>query len=378
MVDEYQDINQLQEALLDAVSAPAPGNRFMVGDVKQSIYGFRLADPQLFLAKYARFAEPSEPGERLVLAENFRSTEPILAFTNLVFAQLMDPAVGQLAYDASAELKYGATKLPTATAAATEVLIDVQPELDESAADDSEDGLDKAQRETQLVIRRIQALVADPKAVIVDKDTGKYRRIHYRDITLLTRARTQNITIQSEFSQAGVPIVVADAQNYFKTTELMMMLSLLRLIDNPRQDIALAAVLRSPIVGLSADQLALVRLAAPEADYYTAVTTFAAGGSETALAKRTRQQVQTFLTQLADFREYARGHELVDLIWQIYAVTGLLDFVGGMPGGTQRQANLRALASRAASYEAGGFRGLFASSTSSNSCKNRIKTSPCR
>lgn len=360
MVDEYQDINQLQEALLDAVSAPAPGNRFMVGDVKQSIYGFRLADPQLFLAKYARFAEPSEPGERLVLAENFRSTEPILAFTNLVFAQLMDPVVGQLAYDEAAELKYGATKLPTATAAATEVLIAVQPELDDEAADDSEDGLDKAQRETQLVIRRIQALVADPKAVIVDKDTGKYRRIHYRDITLLTRARTQNITIQSEFSKAGVPIVVADAQNYFKTTELMMMLSLLRLIDNPRQDIALAAVLRSPIVGLSADQLALVRLAAPEADYYTAVTTFAAGGSETALAKRTRQQVQAFLTQLADFREYARGHELVDLIWQIYAVTGLLDFVGGIPGGTQRQANLRALASRAASYEAGGFRGLFA------------------
>ncbi|WP_125703427.1 helicase-exonuclease AddAB subunit AddA [Lacticaseibacillus daqingensis] len=363
LVDEYQDINQLQEALLTAVSQSTPGNRFMVGDVKQSIYGFRLADPQLFLAKYQAFGADSAAGERIVLAENFRSSSNILAFTNLVFSQLMDTQVGQLDYDEDAQLKLGATDIPEEFAPATEFLIHLtdQPEDDAPAGDDeTAAGLDKDQAEAQMVIRRIQAMVQDPDCQLYDRKAKAYRRVTYRDITLLSRSRSQNIVLQSEFARAGVPIVIADAQNYFKTTELMVMLSLLRVIDNPKQEIALVAVLRSPLVGLSADALALIRLADRFASFDDALVAFATQSGGTAFAQQTRQQVQAFLTQLAEFRDFAREHELVDLIWHLYAETGYLDFVAGLPGGAQRQANLRALASRAAGYENGGFKGLFA------------------
>lgn len=362
LVDEYQDINALQEALLLAVSRQDPGDRFMVGDVKQSIYGFRLAAPQLFLAKYAAYADPAEPGERIILAENFRSAQNILNFTNLLFSQLMDRQVGELDYDEAAQLQYGATDIPADFAPPIELLLNVQPDAVDDAADDAETpaGIDKTQRETQLVIGRIQQLVNNEDAVLYDRKAKAYRRIQYRDITLLARSRSQNITIQSEFAKAGVPIIVADAQNYFKTTELMIMLSLLRVIDDPQQDIALVAVLRSPIVGLSADQLALIRLADKQVPYYDALQLFLQPDDQASPFKaQTQATVQQFMAQLAEFRDFARSNELVALIWHIYEVTGLLDFVGGLPGGPQRQANLRALASRAATYENGGFKGLF-------------------
>ncbi|WP_179395444.1 helicase-exonuclease AddAB subunit AddA [Lacticaseibacillus absianus] len=364
LVDEYQDINQLQEALLTAISRPEPGNRFMVGDVKQSIYGFRLADPQLFLAKYQAFGQAEGTGERIVLAENFRSSANILNFTNLVFSQLMDTQVGQLDYDAAAQLRLGAKDIPADFAPATEFLIHVtdRPEDDQPDTELTDDAaaLDKDQAEAQMVIRRIQEMVNDPECQLYDRKQQAYRRVEYRDITLLSRARSQNVTLQSEFARAGVPIVIADAQNYFKTTELMVMLSLLRVIDNPKQEIALVAVLRSPLVGLSADALALIRLADRNASFDTALATFAAQSGGTDFATATRAKVQHFLDQLEEFRAFAREQELVDLIWHLYAETGYLDFVGGLPGGAQRQANLRALASRAAGYESGGFKGLFA------------------
>ncbi|WP_390409672.1 helicase-exonuclease AddAB subunit AddA [Lacticaseibacillus jixiensis] len=363
-VDEYQDINPLQEALLDEISQPDPGNRFMVGDIKQSIYGFRLADPTLFLNKYKRFGDPAVSGERLVLAENFRSSRNVLDFTNLVFSQIMDEAVGDMAYDKDAQLKRATFMAPPDFAPTTELLLNVAPDLDPEAAEESDDDLDKTVLETRLVIKRIKALLADESAYIYtgQDQAGNWQkhRIRYRDITLLVRSRSQNITIQSEFSRANVPIKVLDAQNYFKTTELMTMLALLRLIDNPRQEVALVAVLRSPLVGLSADSLALIRLAKPEASFDDAWREFLTQPATTDLQAATLQQAQAFAEQLAQLRVFAREHELVDLIWHIYDVFGYLDFVGGLPGGKQRQANLRALASRAASYEAGGFQGLFA------------------
>jgi ATP-dependent helicase/nuclease subunit A len=364
MIDEYQDINPLQEALLDVISQAAPGNRFMVGDVKQSIYGFRLADPQLFLAKYRRFGQAASQGERIVLAENFRSSRNVLDFTNFVFSQIMDPAVGDMAYDQNAELKRATFQAPADWAPTTEFLLAVQPEVDPDADDLSQAAMDKATAQAELVIAKIKALVNDPEAVIYDGQDadGQWRshRISYRDITLLVRSRSQNITLQSAFAKANVPIVVADAQNYFKTTELMTMMSLLRLIDNPRQEIALAAVLRSPLVGMSADALALIRLAAPQASFDDAWFAFLAQPSATPLGQQTYAKARLFADQLTELRAFAREHELVALIWRIYDVFGYLDFVGGLPGGAQRQANLRALAARAAAYENGGFKGLFA------------------
>lgn len=370
MVDEYQDISPLQEALLAAVSTTTPGDRFMVGDVKQSIYGFRLADPQLFIHKYQTFQDaPTDPAapERIILAENFRSTKNVLAFTNLIFSQIMDPEVGDLSYDNAAALKYGALDYGDAHPA-VKVLLYSKATSDEDSSDASElpgdaddnEPVDIATGQTQLVLAEIQRLINDPDAQLWDRQAQEYRRIHYRDITLLTRQTSQNSLIQTQFAAAGVPLFVADTKNFFKTTELMVMLALLKVIDNQKQDIPLVAVLRSPIVGLSADQLALIRLAAKQVPYYDAVTAFLQAEPKTPLAQRTHDMLTHFFNQLSHFRDLARENDLVTLLWAIYQDTGFLDYVGGTPGGSQRQANLQALIDRARTYEAGGFKRLFA------------------
>lgn len=367
LVDEYQDINPLQEALL---SAAAKHNRFMVGDVKQSIYGFRLAEPQLFMAKYNAFATPESSaetlkakGEHISLAANFRSRRNILDFTNLVFSQIMDTSLGGVGYRGGEFLTYGATDYPDEPKpAATELLISAPSDEETDTTTDD----DKDQAQVRLVIARIQALMAGKEQVYQrgrGDESGYWRDLEYRDITLLVPTRSQNLIIQEEFADAGIPIVVSDAQNYFKTTELQVMLALLRVIDNPLQEIPLVAVLRSPIVGLTADELALIRITNKQVAYYDALAQFERDfdtASATPLAIRTHTKVSRFLTQLTKFRDIARENRLVDLIWTIYEDTGYLDFVGGMPGGKQRQANLHALYERAHAYEEGGFKGLFA------------------
>ncbi|WDF81512.1 helicase-exonuclease AddAB subunit AddA [Lacticaseibacillus pabuli] len=366
LVDEYQDINELQETLLNALTAKPVGNRFMVGDVKQSIYGFRLAQPRLFMNKYNTFApatasaaEFTAKGEHISLAENFRSTSDVLDFTNLIFRQIMDSQLGSVNYTGAEPLVLGAKDYPDDFHPETELLIYTPKD----AEDESEAAqMDKDLGQVNIVIQRIHELMrSDTK--LYNRKTHEMRPLQYKDITLLVPTRGQNLIIQEQFNRAGIPIMVTDAQNYFKTTELQVMLSMLRVIDNPRQDIPLAAVLRSPIVGLNADQLALIRLSQKHADYYDALTTFIANydaNTASNMAKPTYERVQRFMTQLTQFRNIARENQLVDLIWAIYEETGYLDFVGGMPGGKQRQANLHALYERAHSYEAGGFKGLFA------------------
>ncbi len=364
LVDEYQDTNPLQEALLQAVSEETPGNRFMVGDVKQSIYGFRLADPSLFMAKYNTYAkaDTTDPetfatqGEHVTLADNFRSSQNILDFTNLIFTQIMDKQLGAVNYTGAEQLQYGAKDYGDYRPD-TELLL-YAPEADDEGAK-----MDKDEAQVRLVANRIQTLMADPASQIFDRKLGEMRPIDYRDITLLEPTRSQNLLIQQVFADAGIPVVVNNAQNYFKTTELQVMLALLRVIDNPLQEIPLVAVLRSPIVGLTADELALIRITDKSVPYYDALATFQnqfEADTATPLATRTYEKVARFTTQLTHWRDLARTNQLVDLIWAIYADTGYLDFVGGLPGGRQRQANLHALYERAHSYEEGGFRGVFA------------------
>lgn len=382
LVDEYQDINALQEQLLNAVSQPTPGNRFMVGDVKQSIYGFRLARPELFKAKYDHYAQPEADnetlkvkGEHISLAENFRSSANILDFTNLVFKQVMDNSLGDLDYSGLEMLKQGAQDYPQNFAPETEIRIYTNGE------DEEEDARDKDEGQVDLVIARIQQMMADPAVKLFDRRLAKtlreqaqqqgtayhpedaMRRLRYRDITLLVPTRSQNDVISERFAVAGIPIVGSDSKGYFKTTELQVMLSLLKVIDNPEQEIPLVAILRSPIVGMSADELALIRLADKKIPYYDAVKVFRAQfdpATATALATRAYTKLDRFMTQLDGFRDLARDNRIVDLIWSIYEQTGYLDYVGGMPGGPQRQANLHALYERAAMYEQGDFKGLFA------------------
>lgn len=370
MVDEYQDTNGLQEAILTAIAQPAPhGNLFMVGDVKQSIYRFRQADPTLFMDKTDRYATDSDDGQLIVLAENFRSMRNVDDFTNLIFKQLMDRELGEIAYTGSAQLKYGATyyddQAPDVTSTA-ELLVYLT-EGNEAAATDGEpvDATfqvdNKHQGEVLLVGKKIQELVG-AKTPFYDRDEKKVRPISYGDITLLTPTRTNNLIITDELRRLGIPVVVNDAQNYFKTTEIQIMMALLKIIDNPYQDIPLAAVLRSPIVGLNENELAQLRINQKTGDYYQALLHYQRTFTATTASDfqlNVYNKISHFLEQLQTFRDVAQQNELVTLIWRIYQDTGFLDYVGGMPAGEQRQANLHALYERAQSYEKSSFKGLF-------------------
>ncbi|MFC6182297.1 helicase-exonuclease AddAB subunit AddA [Lactiplantibacillus daowaiensis] len=365
MVDEYQDINSLQERILQLLSQAEPGNMFMVGDVKQSIYQFRLADPLLFLHKYHDFGNHPEHGERIVLAENFRSVENVDKLTNLIFSQLMDAPVGQIEYDQAAYLKYGPKDYPADLPQTTSLMLYQSGQADQTTDDDTSEADfsidDPAEGSIMMVAQKILALKAQAKP-IYDRGTQTYRPLRYSDVALLVPTRNHNLTIIDVFKRLHIPIVVNDAQNYFQTTEIRIMMSMLSIIDNPYQDIPLVAVLRSPMVGLDENQLVYLRIQNKTSDYFQALRDF-----HTSYPQRAHDnygdvvfdKVDRFMRQLTEFRDLARRNQLVTLIWRIYDRTGFLDYVGGMPAGPQRQANLHALYERAHTYETGSFKGLF-------------------
>lgn len=363
LVDEYQDINRLQETILYWLRRPdaSEGNLFMVGDVKQSIYSFRLADPTLFIEKYNQYGQ-NKDGKRIVLAENFRSRKNVLDFTNLVFEQLMDERVGQIAYDEAARLVHGFDQFEEAENYDTELLIYEKKAAkteEVSIIDESQLVLeDKTEGELHMTALKIRELV-DQKFMIYDKANKTNRPVTYKDIVLLTPTKKNNLTILEIFKTAGIPIQVNDAQNYFQATEVQTMVSLLQIIDNPYQDIPLAAVLRSPIVGLKENDLVEIRLAAKKSMYYDAFLAFNQKVELTKEQQAIQLKTMEFAQKLTKWREMARRNQLASLIWMIYQDTAYLDYVGGLPAGKQRQANLYALVDRAAAYEQTSFRGLF-------------------
>lgn len=408
LLDEYQDTNMVQEAIVDLIARDGAGNRFMVGDVKQSIYRFRLAEPGLFLAKYKAFGaaqraqdeaadsiaanrsnEPDgsqAPGRRIDLARNFRSRPEVVDGVNDVFRGIMHETVAEMDYDRSAELVFGAPYPPAdpdldgADRYAVEcVLIDRgAPETGEGAGGDQdaqemtegEGGavsaaeaaadMQTAELEARWIARRIRAMMdgEDGKPLrVYDVKRGVHRPAQWRDFVILLRAPGAWAQIMTdELRAAGIPAYAELRDGYFEATEVETMLSLLRVIDNPYQDIPLAGTLRSPIVGLSAEELAAVRIASGRGAYYDAVVRAA---SHDAVPEPLRRKLSGFLERLEGWREAARQGSLTDLLWRIYRESGYYDLAGGLPGGVQRQANLRALHDRARQYEATSFRGLF-------------------
>jgi ATP-dependent helicase/nuclease subunit A len=392
-LDEYQDTNEVQEAIVSLIARSDPGNVFMVGDVKQSIYRFRLAEPGLFMRKYKTYdlwkkddpapAAPEE-GLRIDLACNFRSRREILDAVNHVFRLIMREPVGEMNYDSRAELVYGNgyPDVPDGTGAQGSpwdvellVLDAAQPAEEEAAeipdaanaeedqtADETEE-LEAAQAEARCIAAEIRRLMGDPATgaapfTVYDGRSCLYRPLQYRDIVILLRATSAQAPVFiEELKAAGIPAYADLATGYFEAVEVDVMLSLLSVIDNPRQDIPLAGVLRSPMVGLSAEELARIRLCNRGGEFWDAVM---AAQKDESLPERLRGIVSFFVSRLDKWRDFARREPLADLIWMIYRETGFYDFVGGMPGGMQRQANLRALADRARNFESSSrFRGLF-------------------
>lgn len=378
LIDEYQDVNKLQESILYGVTRhqPETENLFMVGDVKQSIYAFRLADPGLFLKKYQQYGE-SLNGERIILAENFRSRGEVISFTNFIFTQLMDKEVGQMDYDELAELKQGNLSFPTGKQQETEIMLYIKEEDDlddfENSSDEnhtlqSDSSLemvidDKATGEVTMVAQKIRDLIDDDTKVY-DKKLKMERTVTYKDMVLLTPTKNNNLLILETFKEYGIPVILNDSQSFFQRTEISVILSLLKVIDNPRQDIALAAVLRSPLVGLNERQLAMIRIQQTSGDFLDAIYTFKNSYEERLIEwssenQENYQKISVFLQHLDTWRDQARKNNLVHLIWSIYVDTHFLDYVGGMVAGKQRVANLHALYERAKKYEATNFKGLF-------------------
>jgi len=370
LVDEYQDINGIQEAILQLVSRN--DNRFLVGDVKQSIYRFRLADPTVFLNCYREFKDLYEEGEtvsgrRLDLSHNFRSCPALLEAVNYVFRLLMSKRVAEVDYDERARLNPGRKSSgvnENQEAVEFHLLEYADPQVDPAGTGDASgdepevEDLDLLRLEARWVAERIYKMVVTDRYRIYDRSTHQYRLCSWRDVVVLMRSPKGRVGVfMEEFRRLGIPVYAGGSGGYFAAPEVQIILSLLQVIDNPRRDIPLAAVLRSPVVGLNASQLANIRLADPENDFYTAVCRVAQGekGTDPQLVKKLRD----FLARLKEWRDLARGLPPAELLEEIYRRTGYSDTVGAVPGGAARQANLRALIDRARHFDGTVYRGLF-------------------
>ncbi len=362
LVDEYQDVNFLQETILQLVKngGEQDGNMFMVGDVKQSIYAFRLAEPRLFLDKYKRFEEdPSGTGMKIDLNANFRSRSEVLEGTNYVFEQIMDEEVGEIAYDEQAKLKFGASydeqKVPIEL-----VLLegDSKAQIIPGSEDGSEEeSISAAQQEARYIIQRIRDLV-DHGGQVYNPKTKSMRPVSYRDIVVLMRSRTWYTTFAEEFKLAGLPLYAETDGGYFESLEVMIMINTLKVIDNPYQDIPLASVLRAPFIGLTENELAKIRLINGKVPFYEALKQYKEEATGD-MPIETEAKLDKFFTMHQKWRQFSRHGALADLVWQVYLDTNYYEMVGAMANGKQRQANLRALHDRALSYEKSSFRGLF-------------------
>lgn len=359
LVDEYQDTNFLQEAILQLVKqgGEVDGNLFMVGDVKQSIYRFRLAEPGLFLGKYDRFTSNVEDqGLKIDLNANFRSRKEVLNATNYIFKQIMGTRVGEIEYDDAAALKYGA-QYPEKDVSAGLTILYENEEDEMSEEQEAQQELKKSQVEARCIAQKIKAW-KDGQAQVADAFSGKQRPLEYSDMVILMRSMTWSSEIADELKAAGIPVYVSLSSGYFDAIEVMIMLNTLRVVDNPYQDIPLVSVLRAPFVGVTENELAQIRLVNRNATFYEALQLFMQTGGA-GVNPATQQKLQRFFLLLEDWRNMARHGSLSELIWQVYQDTHYYEMVGILPNGKQRQANLRALHDRAMAYEKTSFRGLF-------------------
>jgi len=381
MVDEYQDSNLVQEFIINMISrvdSPKP-NIFMVGDVKQSIYRFRQARPELFMQKYDTYStEKDSPFRKILLYKNFRSRKNVVDAVNFIFKQIMSVNVGELDYTENEALNPGAefpdieqqgmifdgsTELHIInTGESDNQLNNSNSDTEENngeAAGQEEEMLDNIQCEARMVAKRIRMLMEPDKDgncfAVFDKNQKKYRKLEYRDIVILLRTtKNWSDVFVEELTMAGIPVFADTGSGFFKTVEIQVVLSLLQIIDNPYQDIPLLSVLRSPIFSFTTDDLVDIRLATRKGSLFDGLIKLSEEGSG-----EVRNKAKKFLDNLAGWREASLYLPADQLIWKLYSDTGYYSMVGAMPGGEQRQANLRILFERAKQFEETSYKGLF-------------------
>ena len=341
MVDEYQDTNEVQNCIFRAVSRQGE-NIFAVGDVKQSIYRFRLAEPGIFLEKYRTYApaEQAAPGQprRMVLSRNFRSRREVLDATNFVFGAIMSREMGELDYTEEQQLHPGAD-YPEAAERETEFHY-------LSVEDTPEQRFDRAEAEARFTARRIRQLLDG--GFPVRGGDGELRPVEPEDIVILMRSPSARLAVfTAALEREGIPCDGGESEDFFSAMEIAVVLSLLEIVDNPRQDVPLIAVLRSPLVGMSADRLAEIRALQPEGDYYEA------------LCRDEGEDAQAFLSLLRELRHASREMAADKLLWYCYDRCRVEAIFGAMADGAQRQARLTALYDYVRRLVQSGRTGLF-------------------
>jgi len=350
-VDEYQDSNLVQETLLNQIKRP--DNLFMVGDVKQSIYRFRSSDPGLFIEKYHSFqVDDGSIDRRINLDRNFRCSEPIINAVNCIFTHIMSEQLGEVNYDEEVKLVHATQEKPLSQAAVEVLIVDRDAEADHKDEEDLLEEADQIEIEARLIAERIKDLVNQQ---LFDPRLNQYRPVNYRDIVVLMRATSRWVGVFQEiFLAENIPCYADVNSGYFDTVEIAIFLDLLRLIDNKRQDIPLVGVMRSPIFNFTVEELMEIRACRPEGSFYEAVEEYI-GHHNDALSSR----LAKMLAQLDEWKKEARLLPMDTFIWKIMLETGFYHYVGAMPGGTQRQANLRILHDRARQFQNTSFKGLF-------------------
>ena len=352
MVDEYQDTNGVQEAIVNLVSRG--DNRFYVGDVKQSIYGFRMADPQLFMEKYHRFDHDVNSVERRIdLSQNFRSHEAILNVTNFIFSQIMTDEGAGLTYGEAEALHTGriVEEAPPEWVGG-DVEVHVLCCDEDKAQTDPEDGedLENDEKEMLFVIRKIQEL-KNNGAMVQDKD-GTFRLMEWRDIVLLKRSISGSASRMIDLlRREGIPAYAEEKSGYFSAMEVQFVLSLLQIIDNPEQDLPMAIVLQSPLIGMDANDLGRLRLSVGENSLWSGLRPFVEASQNAGWIR--------LVDSMDTWRTMSRRQGITDLIWHIYDTLHVVEYVSAMPNGLVRRGNVLALYERAKQYESGNYRGLF-------------------
>lgn len=351
-VDEYQDSNIVQETIVNRIKRE--NNLFFVGDVKQSIYRFRLADPTLFLEKYNTYIkEESGLNKRIDLSQNFRSRKEILDGVNYVFKNIMSEELGELKYDEEAFLYEGA-KYENHNDGTTPIEIDII-EKKTNGIEDLDEELEEMQSievEARIIASRIKGLIGKKT---YDAKAEEFKEIEYKDIVVLLRTMRNWAPIFNEIlMKENIPVYTDDSMGYFDALEIKMFLNLLSIIDNKRQDIPLLSVMRSSMWGFTTEELIDIRVSKKEGSYYNAIQSYIENNED-----GLKEKLNYFINTIDKWAEEARYSRLEEFIWKLMIDTGYYHYIGAIPGGIQRQANLRILVDRASQFDRSSSNGLF-------------------
>lgn len=389
-IDEYQDSNSLQEAIIEQIKKES--NLFMVGDVKQSIYRFRLADPSIFNSKYSSYTRDSEElSEDIIdrtidLNKNFRSRDEILRATNFVFKNIMTKELGEVEYDEKAAL-YTGSEFSVSRAVELHIIdknaaADDDDDASKSEGDENDDAeneiksMETAELEALFAAKRVKELMKEEICIAgkAEKGEKKTKKTDYKDIVILLRSVANWAGIFEErFNKEDIPFYFDGGKGYYEALEVKILVNLLKIIDNIKQDIPLLSVMRSPIGNFTTEELLEIRLKYPKEKHFIGALNkylLFAGESEEKynesheevpdgnFSKEFFYKLKSFMENIYDWTYRSRYSHLNDLIWDILMESNYYNFAGALPNGKMRQANLRMLADLAYDFEKTSMKGL--------------------